>query len=443
MSKHPLIDDSTEEQVIGEIASSSTVDAEETLRAIDQFGLTRDLFTNDDRRRWFDLAVEELRKGRPAALLALEPEMRRRGIPVSVASPAIEARGLGGAMFLAKPIEHLRDLKRRRDLASLARELNLRAADFTESPDDTQGFLARSINDLVRGGGSRARRLSEKMPLVAQELAAVGSGKSRVLKTGIGLWDQNVGGLHPTLTVIGGHPSRGKSGLAASMIWRLAERGHRPGVFTLEDTADAMIYRYLAAQSRVSSFFMRTRPMSADQQEAIGQVWEHVRTITDRVYFDERSRPTPAQVLAAAREMVLSNDVDVVFLDHLGELSFESKRGGERTDLDIKDGLLDLRALAKDTGVPLVVLSHLKRGTKAPHQMEDFAEAAAVERAARVAAIIWTADGKPLDPLVSIVKNTLGKRDFDLRFRLDPISALVDEPPDQPSPKKEQEDMFS
>jgi hypothetical protein len=46
-----------------------------------------------------------------------------------------------------------------------------------------------------------------------------------------------------------------------------------------------------------------------------------------------------------------------------------------------------------------------------------------------MAAIVWTQDGNPLEPTVSIVKNTNGKRDFDMRFKLDAVSGLLVEPP--------------
>lgn len=435
--KLTLNDVDLERRFLAECASASVAESPEAVRnALGIVGATSEWFTDENARLVFRYVSEAVHEGRPAGVMELEHELKQAGDwPKASWLIQAQAAAMFGTASITTWAKTLRDLTNRRQLDALARDLAFRASDGDHEPLSTLQHLSAQTGRIVLGAERRSRRLSEKMQNVADEMARVGTEADAVLKTGIELWDKNVGGLFPTLTVIGGHPSRGKSGLAATMILKMAMAGLRPAIFTLEDTAEWLIYRFLGHLARVPTFKMRSRPLDEGETAAVGSAWARAEQIADRVYFDERSRPTPLEVLTGAREMILRDDVSCVFIDHAGELNYEMKRGGDRHDLDVADGLLDLRALAKDHKKPVILLSHLSRGKKAPHTMEDFANSAAIERAARVAAIVWTNDGKPLDPFVSIVKNTFGKRDLDLQFELDPVSALVDEPlPEAPQP---------
>ncbi|MDX2014188.1 MAG: DnaB-like helicase C-terminal domain-containing protein [Myxococcaceae bacterium] len=439
-----LFDVTIERRALGEMMVLSGLDATEAATLAERLRITEQLFTNDVHRLLWRLVEDELRAKRPATALDLTDAWRRAGRPANELM-GVYAEGVGmGSTGIERAVEALVDFRSRRELVALATDLRQRAFDDTEDPESTQAFLARQLDMLARGNAPRARPLSEMMSRVAEQMARVGTEKSPVLKTGLSLWDLNIGGLHPTLTVIGGHASRGKSGLAGSIIFNLARAGHRPGLLTMEDPAESWLYRFIGALSRVPAFYMRSRALDAAQQEAVGAAWGSVEQIAENIIVDERKRLTPKEAVATARDMVLNHGCDSIWLDHAGELRYEQQRGGERFDLDVMEGIYDLRALAHTYNVPIVLLSHLTRGRKPPHSMEDFANAAAIERAARVAVIIWSNDATPLKPNVTVVKNTFGKRDFDMNFILDPESALVVEPetPKDEAPKG-QEEMFS
>lgn len=427
MAGEKLTNRETEERLLAEVAATSLLEPGEALRGWEATGLRPEHFAFHETRAVLELMLARLEAGEPCGVLQLEGEARRKGFTWAWLVGR-QGEAAGSMLFAGAWAKELRELASRRQLRALAIDLEERSRNLATPTEETIAHLSECMNGLVSGGAKPIRTLDDKLEKVAEEIAAVGAGEQVVLKTGIELWDTNVGGLWPTLTVIGGHPSRGKSGLVATMLWKLAEMGRRPAVFSLEDAAEWLTYRYLAHVSRVPLFVIRTREMTEEQTEAVGQAWGEVRRVTQNIIYDDRSRLSPREVVAGAREMILRHDADAIFLDHLGELSYEQTRGGDRFDLDVAEGLMDLRALAKTHGVPVVVLSHLTRGARPPHGMSDFANAAAIERCARVAAIAWTNDGAPTEPFISIVKNTHGKRDFELKFQLDPVSALVDEP---------------
>jgi replicative DNA helicase len=446
-----LVDRETEEKLLGEIAGcSSYQDAADVRLDVDRLNITPEVFHFSDTRAVFEVMLSRLREGEPCDVVHIRDAILK--LPISTTSNThttvgwlltAQAGGMGTLSIAKAWVRDLKELAARRRVKQLAVDLQLRAGDPTMEMSSALGWLSAQMNGLVSGAYSRVQRLDTKLDLVAQQIAEVGTDSRKgVVKTGIDVWDTNVGGLFPTLTVIGGHPSRGKSGLAASFMLGLARQQKSGLIFSLEDPAEWILYRLLADASRVSGFFMRTRPLTAEQQEAVGLVWEEIRALAKFIMFDERSRLTPMQLVAAARDAILTEKAQWIIADHAGEFSYPQLRKGERADMDIAEGLMDLRALAKEHRVPVVLLSQLTGSSKPPHTMLDFKNTSVFAEAARVAAIVWTKDGAPLDVTVSLLKNTFGKRDFDMKFRLDPTSGLLIEPPNPTMPVGEQKDLL-
>lgn len=437
MSAEKLLNRELEEKLLGEIAANSTLDTEETRVVVERMALSPEVFGHEDTRLIFELMRSRLDDGEPCSAIGLDQELKKRGKK----NPLIQMQGQASGMplvFCSRWALELKELRARRQLREVAKDLLYRAEDSARPVDESIAYLGQQMNLLVSGGASRIQTLDAKLPVVAAQMDAVGAGQSTVVRCGIDVWDRNVGGLWPTLNVIGGHPSRGKSALAASMILGLARQGIPGIIFSMEDPAEWLLYRYIAHLSRVPGFLMRTRPLDGKQQESVGNVWGDVRELSKFIMFDERGRLKPAQLVSAAREAILTRGAKWVFADHAGEFAFEKQRDGNRHDLDIAEGLSEMREIGKAMNVPFILLSQLSRGAKIPHSLQDFKNASAIEETARVAAIVWTNDGSPLDVNVSCVKNTFGKRDFDMKFQLDATSGLLIEPPNPTMPAGEQ-----
>jgi len=446
-----LVNREVEEKLLGEVAGCSAfMDPGQVRADVDRLNITPECFFHSDTRSVFEVMHARLREGEPCDLVQIERSLKLLNLKSGTETHSVvgwllqrQADTLGSLSMAKVWVEELRELAARRRLKGVAVDLQLRALDPTRPVDEALGWLSGQMNGLVSGSPNRIQRLDSLMDRVAQQLAETGTGATgSVVKTGIEVWDRNVGGLFNTLTVIGGHPSRGKSALAASMMLGLARQQNQGIVFSLEDPAEWILYRLLADASRVSGFFMRTRPLTAEQQDAVGAAWETIRGLAKYIMFDERSRLTPAQLVAAARDAILTEKAAWIIADHAGEFAYPQLRKGERADMDIAEGLMDLRALAKSHKVPVVLLSQLTGSAKPPHTMLDFKNTSVFAEAARVAAIVWTRDGNPLDVNVSLLKNTFGKRDFDMKFQLDATSGLLIEPPSPTMPVGEQKELL-
>jgi replicative DNA helicase len=138
--------------------------------------------------------------------------------------------------------------------------------------------------------------------------------------------------------------------------------------------------------------------------------------------------------LSGAREAI-QRGAKIIFLDNMTAMRLPR---GDRRDLEFQDFLVQARALANESGVPFVVISHAKRreGLDVDQLplLTDCAESSAFEKLCRLAyGLCRNKDSNTLT--VGVLKNTNGRawRKFDLELR--PDSALVDGEKEKPGPQ--------
>jgi replicative DNA helicase len=217
-----------------------------------------------------------------------------------------------------------------------------------------------------------------------------------------------IGGLQPTLTVIGSLPGVGKSALLATMAGNIARAGHSVALFSLEDDGDWAVWRWLARESAFNQFMLRNKSKSEAELRRISDGSVRVHDYGARVLVDDSVGLTADDVVHRARQAISRHGARVVIVDHLGELAYKRK---ERFDLEIDAAVGKLRDLSKTDDVAVVVACHLKRSDKAnadaAPKLTDFAESASIERKARVALGLSRAPGG--DRLrVDVLKQTNG-----------------------------------
>jgi replicative DNA helicase len=321
---------------------------------------------------------------------------------------------------IADYARQVREFAVRRRLLAIARQLQADAYDLTKALPATVATATKALETVTtRPHGFRT--LLEMAPEVAEEVEAAQNGVARVIPTGIKKLDDVIGGLPGTLTVIGGLPAVGKSGFVASVVQNIARAGHTVGVFSLEDEAKWLYWRLLSDNSGIPNFVLRFRGGLTDYQlERVSEGFGAVAKYGGRVLVDDRQGLTAQQIVDAARHAILTAGLQVVVIDHLGEVAMEGKHKG-RYDLDVADALSQLRGLANRYGVPVVVCTHLNRQSankpqKGPPGVDsggdaprlEFANSAGVERMARVA-LALTREPNGDWMRIHVLKSTNGK----------------------------------
>jgi replicative DNA helicase len=304
-----------------------------------------------------------------------------------------------------------------------------------ERLSDTSSDVGQVVSDLTAGlastpGRAPIQTLTDVFTSMAGRLDDVQAGRTRpVVPTGIGSLDAIIGGLQPTLTLLGALPGVGKSAFIATVIQSLAQRGVKVGIFSLEDEPSWLAYRLLSHESGVNQYKLRFERLNKTQLEAAAEGWAKAAKYDQNVMVVDGSDSSMGldEIVQKSAAMILNHGVRVILIDHLGEIS---RKHGDRTDLEISTHLSRLRGIANRFGVPVVVAAHFKRreglGPANKPALADFADSSGAERKARVAlGLSREPNGDTIS--IHVLKNTNGMAGLTATAKFHGAAAMLRE----------------
>lgn len=239
----------------------------------------------------------------------------------------------------------------------------------------TQGFAgdpaleaaANAVNrlDAIASGDSDLANVTLNVAL-DDAIQAIEDARQRQgpvgISTGFPKIDERIGGLEVgTLTVVAGRPGMGKSAIG----WQIAISAARLGVgvlaISLEMSSRELGRRALATAAGVPIAAMKYGRVSAEQA---GRIVLARREMNDLpVTIDDAAGLTATQIAARARS-AKRKGLGLVLVDHLHIVRPD--------DADIRQGATwavgrisgAMKRLAKDCGVPVLLLAQLNRGVE-------------------------------------------------------------------------------
>lgn len=385
-----LFDLDLERRVLSLLSDTSALDGADKARMLlDQNRLAPEDFHDGAHAEVFGAIVSLLSRSQPAdaasvwTLLQTSEPVRKAG-GAKWLTGLLVTDGFVASAF-GQYAKNVRDLALRRQMVRIARHIANAAADLSKDSGQTLAGGSSGLAALVRRDDS-GKTLQDVLLTMVDEIEEVHTGKrAAIIPTGIEALDGLIGGLQPTLTVIGSLPGVGKSALLATIARNVADSGVRIGIFSLEDQATWLGYRLLSAHSGINQFVLRNKRLTDYQLGAMQDGCNDIHRYGANVLIDDRVGLSPQEVANTARDWVVNRGVKAVLVDHLGELRYHTGRK-DRFDLDVAEGLSELRAIAKQYGVPVVCATHLTRQSQDREvRLTDFANSAAIERQARVA----------------------------------------------------------
>ena len=222
-----------------------------------------------------------------------------------------------------------------------------------------------------------------------QKLSSADSDQYKGYTTGFTDLDRSITGLNKSdLVIIGARPAMGKTSLALNMARNTAMLGKKKVVFfSLEMTKEQLAQRVLATEARVESTKMRTGNITSDE-------WARLATATSllsncELYFDDTSNMTVPEMKSRIRRL---RDVDAVFVDYL-QLMKSGQRIENRVQ-EVSEITRNLKLMAKDLNIPVVVLAQLARSTEGrgkshKPQLSDLRESGSIEQDADIVIMLY------------------------------------------------------
>lgn len=214
------------------------------------------------------------------------------------------------------------------------------------------------------------------------------------LPTGFTEIDRVTSGLHPgNLIVVAGRPSMGKSAFAFGVALNTAVQSGLPvAIFTFEMNRVEVAQRLISAESFVDASRVRSPSrLSPDD-------WKRVMAASARIsaaplVMDDTKTATMADVRSRCRRLkILRPNLALVIIDYL-QLMGSGRDRVENRQQDLTAISRDLKLMASELDIPVLVLSQLSRTVEGRHDkrpiLSDLRESGAIEQDADVVAMIY------------------------------------------------------
>ena len=209
------------------------------------------------------------------------------------------------------------------------------------------------------------------------------------IPTGLGELDKMITGLNKSdLIILGARSGMGKTAFALNIARNVAVNENKTVCFfSLEMTRDQLAQRMLSSEAGIPSAKLRTGELESDEWTRLAQAGDVLSKT--QIYFDETSGITVQEMKAKLLRM---KKVDLVVVDYLGLM--KSAKKTENRVQEVSEITRNLKIMAKDLKVPLLVCAQLSRGTEGKggsHKpgLADLRESGSIEQDADIVLFLY------------------------------------------------------
>ena len=270
----------------------------------------------------------------------------------------------------------------RRALIRISGDIGARAFDERVEPKD---LLEETQQELFRVSDPQKVKSYKKADSVVKNTVnyLIDVYKTKAEFTGVPSGfpdlDRLTSGFQPAeLVIIGARPGMGKTAIALSMAANITIRQSRPAAFfSLEMSEQALMIRLLSAEAGMDSHKLRTGFFPNSEFETLFAAAEHVHGaplfIVDMPYMKM------LDIQAMARMMKIQENVEIIFIDYIGLIAPDDSR--QKRFEYITEVSRNLKGLARELNIPIVVLSQLRReAEKQKPNLADIRESGSIEQ---------------------------------------------------------------
>jgi len=164
------------------------------------------------------------------------------------------------------------------------------------------------------------------------------------------------------LIILAGRPSMGKTAFALNLGQNIVEKHEIPLiVFTLEMSRQQIIYRFLSTLSEINANRLKTGKMSALEWKNLGSAMKHFSKLP--IFIDDDPNLTLSDIRLKLRKIFTGKiKKGVVIIDYLQLMKSNFKL--ENRVQEISYITRNLKIIAKEFDIPIIVLSQLSRSVE-------------------------------------------------------------------------------
>lgn len=205
--------------------------------------------------------------------------------------------------------------------------------------------------------------------------------------------------LHPMsggeMIVVAARPSVGKTSLTDQIALMMAKRGDHVHVFSLEEKTEPKIPKFAQQISGHSSRHFKSLH-KASQMEFLDAIRE-VKVLSKYLHIHYKKQ-TLGAILATIRAAHDQGKCKAAIIDYLQLMQIPGFKGGERLGA-LSQATRDIKLLANDLDIPIIVLSQLNRASAKENrepQLFDLRESGTIEQDADRVILIHRPESDPI-----------------------------------------------
>jgi len=374
------------------------LNAEAIHRAV-EFITERDFF-RDAHRRIFVKMLELMERGQAIDFITVKDELGRSGDLDQVGGPAYIASLVDGLPHGVNVADYARIVKEKSSLRSLISSANRILTSAYQAEEDAGGIIDEAEREIfaiaegaIHGGFVSMRDLANASFAVVEQ-AHTRKQLVTGVPTGFLELDEMLAGLQPSdLIIVAARPAMGKTSLVLNIAQHVGTKTNMTvGFFSLEMSKEQLFLRMLTSEAGIDGHRLRTGFLGERDFPRLTQAMETLGRA--RIYIDDSASIGVLEMRAKARRLKAEHGLDLIVIDYIQLMQGRGRFDNRVTELaSISRGL---KGLAKELGVPVVVLSQLSRApenrpNKRP-QLSDLRESGALEQDADVVVMIFRED---------------------------------------------------
>ena len=294
---------------------------------------------------------------------------------------------------------YIHNLYVKRQLIEIAEMVIKRAYD-----DDSEAFsqLATAEEELFSLANKDIRKtgftpLTQFLIQSTQTAQLAMTRKNRItgITSGLSDLDKRLGGFHKSdLIIIAGRPSMGKTAFGTTVALncsRAEEDGGAVGFFSLEMAGEQIGTRLISAQGKISTQSIRRGKITSQEYQVFVESCHHLSGL--EFYIDDTAGLSLSMLRTRARRLKRKYNIQMLVIDYLQMLQIQEKRYQENRAQEMSAITRELKFLAKELDIPIIVLSQLNRLVESREDkrplLSDLRDSGTIEQDADVVMFVY------------------------------------------------------
>ena len=367
-----------------------------------------------------ELALEQLREEDfylPAhqAIFSGMREIRSAGGAVDLVtlSNALERHGklemVGGALYLSELMGFVPTAANAQEYIGIVEEKSVRrlliraGGEIIRDGMNDEGELENTLNaaerriyDItMRTSADTLTPIDQIVPEAFNEISELMERRGKITGVSTGFTELNrmTNGFQKSdLIIVAARPAMGKTAFALNIAQYAALHDNRTVVvFSLEMSASQLVQRMLCTEATVESQKIKEGTVTSEDLKRLIDVMEPMSRA--KLFIDDSGGATVPEIRSKCRRLRARHGLDMVVIDYLQLMQSGGGRKSDSRTQEVSDMTRQLKLLARELDVPVVLLAQLNRGpeTRLDHtpMIADLRESGSIEQDADMVILLY------------------------------------------------------